>query len=109
MTYPYVLKLLIWTEITTQPVSLTTVVTLEDVVNCSASIDDVTYSWHHVDDDLPFRSRWQNSNTLTIPRATPHDEGMYYCMASKEGVSVESNRAILIVDGKLYYCSCTIN
>ena len=94
---------LLITEITTQPVSPTTVIALEDVtLNCLASVDDVTYSWHRVDGDLPSRSRGQNSNTLTIPRATPHDEGMYYCMASKEGVIVESNRAIISVNGKCY-------
>jgi len=60
----------------------------------------VTYSWHRVDDDLPSRSRGQSSNTLTILRATPHDEGMYYCVASKEGISVESNRTIMRIDGK---------
>ena len=37
---------------------------------------------------------------FTIRRATPRDEGMYYCMASKEGISVESNKARVRVDGK---------
>ena len=92
------------TEITTQPVSPTTVIALEDVtLNCSASVDDVTYSWHRVDGDLPSRSRGQNSNTLTIPRATPHDEGMYYCMAKKESVRVESEGVIINVDGKMLW------
>ena len=37
---------------------------------------------------------------LIVPRATPHDEGMYYCMAGKEGISIESRRATIAVDGK---------
>jgi len=87
------------TEITTHP-SRTTVIALQDVtLNCSSSIDDVTYSWHRDGDNVPSRSRGQNSNTLIIPRATPPDEGRYYCMASKEKIIVESNRARVTVDG----------
>ena len=67
---------------------------------CSASVDDVTYSWHRVDSDLPLQSQGENNNTYTIHRATPHDEGMYYCTASKNGVSVKSNNALVQVDGK---------
>jgi len=69
-------------------------------LTCSASVDDVTYSWHHVSDRVPSKLVGQNSNILTISRATPHDEGMYYCMASKDGISVESSRAIVRIDGK---------
>ena len=88
------------TEITTQPVS-PIIVALEDVtLTCLASVNDVTYSWHRVDDDLPSKSRGRNSNTLTILRATPHDEGIYYCVASKERIIVESNRVIVRIDGK---------
>ena len=60
----------------------------------------MTYSWHRVDGDLPPGSLGQNSNTLTIYGVTPHDEGMYYCMASKERIRVESNRATVNVDGR---------
>ena len=88
------------TEITTHPLNAT-VIALQDVtLNCSASVDDVTYSWHRDVRGFPPRSRGQNSSTLTIPRAIPRNEGMYYCMASKEGISVESNRARLRVDGE---------
>ena len=87
-------------EITTHP-SSTTVIALQDVtLTCSSSVDDVTYSWHRDGGSVPSRSRGQNSNTLTIPRATPPNEGRYYCMASKERISVESNRARVRVDGK---------
>ena len=91
------------TEITTQPVNLT-VIALENItLNCTASIDDVTYSYYRVSGSLPSRSVGQNSNTFTIPRIIPPDEGMYYCIASKESVRVESNRALIRVDGKELY------
>ena len=88
-------------EITTQPISSVTVTALEDVtLNCSASFDDVTYSWHRVNGSIPSRSVGQNSNTFTIPRATPYDEGAYYCIAKKENFSVESTKAVVRIDGK---------
>jgi len=97
------------TEITTQPVNSATVIALEDVMlNCSASVDDANYSWHRVDDDLPLRSRGRHSNTLTIHRATPHDEGMYYCIAKKSGISIQSNNASIKVDGEKLYCKMEI-
>ena len=60
----------------------------------------MTYSWHRVSGSVPSRSQGQNSNELTIPKAIPPDEGMYYCIAVKDGVRVETNRTILKVDGK---------
>ena len=45
----------------------------------------------------------QQDRTIThslLLRATQSDEGVYYCMASKEGISVESNRATLTVYGE---------
>ena len=87
-------------EITTQP-SSTTVIALQYVtLTCSASVDDVTYSWHRDGGSVPSRSRGQNSNTLTITRAIPPDDGRYYCMANKEGISVQSNRARVRVNGE---------
>jgi len=89
-----------YAEITAHP-SITTYIALQDVtLICSASVDDVKYSWHRGRGSVPSRSRGQNSNVLTIPRATPPDEGRYYCMANKEGISVESNRVRVIVNGK---------
>ena len=86
------------TAITTHPVNSTTVIALEDVVlSCSASVDDVTYSWHRIDSD---QSQGENNSTFTIHRATPNDEGTYYCTASKNDVSVKSNNALVQVDGK---------
>ena len=87
-------------EITTHP-SNTTVIALQDVtLTCSASVDDVTYTWHRDGGSLPSRSRGRNSNTLTITRATPPDEGMYYCMANTEEISVKSTIARVRVDGE---------
>ena len=96
------------TAIITHPVNSTTVVALEDVVlSCSASVDDVKYSWHRVDGHLPsHHSHGQHNYTLTIHRVTPHDEGMYYCTAKKEGISVKSNFASVQVDGKEISPSC---
>ena len=61
----------------------------------------MTYSWNRDGGSVPSRSRGQNSNTLTITRGTPPDEGRYYCMANKEGIIVESNRARVRVDGEI--------
>ena len=96
----FIINILI-TEIITQPVGSTAVTALEDVtLNCSASVDDVEYSWHHVDDHLPFQSQGQDNDMFTIYGATPHDEGVYYCMATKSGISAKSSNALVKVDGK---------
>ena len=89
------------TEIINQPVNPTTVVALENAaLTCLASVDDATYSWHRVDGSVSPRSIGQDNSTLTIPRVTPYDEGMYYCIAIKEEITVESNKARLNVNGK---------
>jgi len=88
-------------EITTQPVRSATVIALEDVtLTCLASVDDVTYSWHRVGGGVPLRSIGKNNSTFTIPRITPYDNGMYYCMAKWNKISVESNKAIINVNGE---------
>ena len=98
MTYRGFILNTLSTEITTQPADRTTVLALNDVtLSCSASVDDVTYSWHRVSDILPNNS---SSGTFTIREATPYDEGMYYCTASKDGVIVSSDNAVVQVDGK---------
>ena len=88
------------TEITTQPVSPTTVIALEDVtLNCLASVDDVIYSWHRVSGSVPSKSIGLNSSTLIISKVTPYDKGLYYCIAKRKGISVQSNKAIVRVNG----------
>ena len=88
-------------EITTQPVSSVTVIALEDVaLNCSASFENVAYSWHRVNGSVPSRSVGQNTNTFTIPGVTPHDGGTYYCMAKKENFTVQSTKAVVRVNGE---------
>ena len=90
------------TEISTHPISLTTTTALEDItLMCSASVDDVKYSWHHVNGHIPHRSQGQHTDTFTIYRVTPHDEGMYYCVIKKSGIHVYSNNALIRVDGKI--------
>ena len=69
-------------------------------MSCSASVDDVTYSWHRVDSDLPLQSQGENRSTFTIHRATPHDQGMYYCMVKKSAISVKSDNALVQINGK---------
>ena len=89
------------TEIAIQPVSSIAVIALEDVtLSCSASVDDVTYSWHRVDGDLPLQSQGENRSTFTIHETTPFDQGMYYCMVKKNTISVKSDNALVHVDGK---------
>ena len=69
---------------------------------CSASnVNGVTYSWHRNNGDIPStRSRGQDTNILTITRAIPPDEGMYYCIATNDGGSTSSRLASLTVDGE---------
>ena len=91
----------VFTEIITQPTSPLTVTVLEDaMLTCLSSVDDATYSWHRVGSGVPSRSIGQNNNTLTIPRVTPYDTGMYYCIAERNSISVESDKAVVSVDGK---------
>ena len=67
----------------------------------ASDVNGVTYSWHHTNGDIPSnRSRGQNTNTLTITRAIPPDEGMYYCIATNDGGSTSSRSASLTVDGE---------
>ena len=69
---------------------------------CSTSdVNEVTYSWRRTNGDIPStRSRGQNTNTLTITRAIPPDEGMYYCIATNDGGNTSSRSASLTVDGE---------
>ena len=90
------------TEITTQPVNPLNVIALEDAtLTCLASVDDVTYSWHRDGGNVPPRSIGQNNSIFTIPKVNPFDSGMYYCVAKSKGVSVESSKAVIRVDGKI--------
>ena len=98
------------TGITTQPAHSTTVLALDNVtLSCSASVVDVEYSWHRFGNHLPTKSMVDNSGTLTIQEATPYDEGLYYCMASKNGVVVTSHKAVVQIDGKVLYNSLVTN
>ena len=100
----YGLVCYIVTEITNHPDNPTTVVALENVIlSCSSSATDGTYSWHRVNGSIPSGSTGQNTQMLTIRSATPPDNGMYYCVASNDGKSVESNRAAVTVNGEKDY------
>ena len=90
--------------IITHPVNATVRALVDITFTCSASdIDQLpyTYSWYRTNGDIPStRSRGQNTNTLTITRAIPPDEGMYYCIATNDGGSTSSRSASLTVDGE---------
>ena len=89
------------TEINLQPINLTMALALEDItLSCSASINDVRYSWHRVDGHIPSHSHGRHNDTFTIRRVTPHDQGTYYCVARKHGIVVRSTYALIEVDGK---------
>ena len=69
----------------------------------ATNVNGVTFSylWHRHNGDIPStRSRGQNTNTLTITRAIPPDEGKYYCIATNDGGSTSSRSASLTVDGE---------
>ena len=77
-----------------------TVKALQNVtLNCSASVNDVMYSWHRVGGQISSTSHGQYNDTLIIHSVTPYDEGMYYCAAKKNGISVKSNIALVTVQG----------
>ena len=86
--------------ITTQPVNIVTVALEDSLLNCSASVDGVTYLWHRIGGSVPLRAIGQNNDTLIIPKATPHDIGEYYCTVMMGNVSAESNKATVAVDGE---------
>ena len=89
--------------INTHPVNSNVKALTNVTFTCSASyIPGVTYSYswyHYYDDILAARSTGQNTSTLTITRAIPPDEGMYYCIATNDGGSTSSRSASLTVDG----------
>ena len=88
--------------IKTHPVNSKTKALTDARFTCLASnANGVTYSWNRTNGDIPStRSRGQNTNTLTIARAIPPDEGMYYCIATNDGGSTSSRSASLTVDGE---------
>ena len=91
------------TGISNQPMSHTVTALTDATLHCSTSVDGARYLWHRVNGTIPSRSQGQSSSTLTIPRAIPPDEGMYYCIISKDSVTVESDRATLEVNGRLVF------
>lgn len=53
------------------------------------------YEWFKVNGFLPSNAVGGNTNTLTIHLVEFGDEGTYYCQATANNVTVESNRATL--------------
>ena len=63
---------------------------------CRALGTDIVYQW--IEDDAVVSG--VNSNMLVIANITESDEGVYKCVASNKGGSMESNSATVIVYGK---------
>ena len=63
----------------------------------SSSVNPTAYSWHRVDGDIPAHSSGLNSNTFTIHRVVPADEGRYYCMGEWERHCGKSESVTLTV------------
>ena len=88
--------------VTVSPAS-STVTALNDVtLTCIPSSDGIYgFSWHRVNGDLPSQSSGQNTDTLTIHRVVPADEGEYYCIAVQFGHHCAvSNNVMVTVEGK---------
>ena len=56
------------------------------------------YSWHRVNGNVPSQASGQNTNTLTIHRIVPADEGEYYCKAIWFGHCAVSDN-VLVIEG----------
>ena len=93
--------MILTTGISNQPMNHTVIALDDATLRCTTSVDNARYSWHRVNGTIPSRSMGQRSSTLTIFRAIPPDEGMYYCVIRKNTVSIQSDRATLEVNGKL--------
>ena len=90
------------TGVTASPASSTVTALNNVTLTCTPSSGGIDgYSWHRVDGDLPSQSSGQNTNTLTIHRIVPADEGEYYCMATQfvRHCAVSDN-VMVIVEGK---------
>ena len=98
MTY---INVILVTGVSATPASSTVVAFNDVTLTCTSSSSSVDeYSWHRVNGDVPSHSSGQNTNTLTIHRAVPADEGQYYCMASQFGHCAVSSNVMVIVQGK---------
>ena len=87
------------TDVDASPIS-STIVALSDVtLTCSSTITPDTYSWHRVNGDVPSQASGQNTDTLTIHRIVPADEGEYYCMATLFGHCAVSDNVMVTVEG----------
>ena len=98
-----IIIIILTTGISNQPMSHTVIALYDATLNCTTPVDGARYLWRRVNGMLPSRSEGRRRSTLTIRRAIPPDEGMYYCIISKDTVTVESDRATLEVNGKLVF------
>ena len=56
------------------------------------------------DQDIYNEADNETKSTLTIASATAQDAGVYECVADFGGSTVQSNPAIISVNGKTHWC-----
>ena len=98
-----IIIIILTTGISNQPMSHTVIALNDATLNCTTPVDGARYLWRRVNGMIPSRSQGRRTFTLTIPGAIPPDEGMYYCIISKDAVTVESDRATIEVNGKFIF------
>ena len=70
--------------------------TSEISFTCSATgFPEPEIQWMKEDDSLPLSASGQNTDTFTIGPVLFGDEGLYYCVATSNQLSAESERATL--------------
>ena len=83
-------------EITRNPNNATVLIGQSPRLNCNAQGTNISYQWTKDNTSIP----GANSNALNIVNITESDEGIYKCVASNKGDTVESYPATIIVYGE---------
>ena len=83
-------------EITSNPSNVTVLIDQSSQLNCNAEGTKIAYHWTKNNITIPDT----NSNVLNIINITESDEGIYRCVASNKGDTVESYPAIVTVYGE---------
>jgi len=77
------------------------------VFTCQANEGETTsYRWERLNDTMPFDAEGINTNTLTLKLQLDY-AGKYYCVATNDIGSSESNYATLKINSEyIYTCMC---
>ena len=94
---------IVWPQILVNPSDITVFIGESALLTCTALGTDIVYRWMK-DSMLVSRA---NSNILRINDIMGSQEGVYKCMVSNKGGTVESNPASITVYGK-YKLFCFI-